>query len=110
MVSVIQGTVGPHGVVLLPVHHDQDLSFLQSVEDLPIQQLVSDNPIDRFKISILLGVTQLDEQHPDWMSDASFFFFFSPLFRGQIQAAFSYFSVKKGCFCINCTGIAPPDP
>ena len=61
---VAQRTVPPHGVVLLPPPFDQDLRLLAGVEDLAIQELVPEPPVEELAVAILPGASDLDEQRP----------------------------------------------
>ena len=52
--AVAQSTVGSDGVVVSPPFFDDDLSLLQGVEDLPIQQFVPEAGIEGLAVSVLL--------------------------------------------------------
>ena len=51
--------------VLPPPAFDQDLCFRQRKEDLPVQQLIAQLPIERFHIAVLPRTAGLDEQRLD---------------------------------------------
>ena len=52
----------PDLVVLLPPELDQDLRLLQRVEDLSVQQLIAQLPVEALDVPVLPRRTRLDEQ------------------------------------------------
>jgi hypothetical protein len=50
------------GVVMAPPILDQYLGFFQRIEDLPIEQLITQLAIEALDIAILPGAALLDEQ------------------------------------------------
>ncbi len=48
-----QSTVGSFRIEVFPPFFDQDLSLAQTVEDLAVQELVSEPSVEAFTISIL---------------------------------------------------------
>ena len=51
--AVAQSTVWSDGVVVPPPLFDDDLSLLQGIEDLPIQQFVPEAGIEGLAVSVL---------------------------------------------------------
>jgi len=50
--AIAQSTVWSFGVVVFPPFFDQDLRFTQAVEDLAIQELISEPGIEAFAVSV----------------------------------------------------------
>ena len=57
--------MGSEAVVALPPPFDQNLRLLQRVEDLSVQQLVSELAVEALDIAVLPRRAWLDEQRPD---------------------------------------------
>ena len=57
--------MGPESVVFLPPSFDDHLGLLKSIENLPIEDLISEFSIEGFVVSILPGAAWLDEQGLD---------------------------------------------
>lgn len=51
-----------YSVVVPPPLLDQDTGFLQRVEDLPVQQLIPQLPVERLDVPVLPRTARLDEQ------------------------------------------------
>ena len=54
--------MGPEGIVLLPPSLDKHLGLRQRVEQLPVQELVPEFPVQRLHISVLPGAAWLDKE------------------------------------------------
>ena len=52
-------------VVFLPPSFDDHLGFSKGIENLPIENLISELSIEGFVVSILSGACRLDEQNLD---------------------------------------------
>ena len=52
---VSQGAVGALGVVVPPPLLDDDLGFLQGIEDFTVEQLVPETGVEAFDIAVLPG-------------------------------------------------------
>lgn len=50
----------PDGVVVLPPHLDDDLGFIESVEDLTIEQLVSELAVKGFHVAVFPRAARFD--------------------------------------------------
>ena len=55
----------PQAVVETPPVGDQDLRLLEGVEDLAVQELISELAVERLHIAVLPGRAGLDEQGGD---------------------------------------------
>ena len=58
---IVQRAVWPDRVVVLPPALDQHLSFLQRIEDLPVQKFVPQLAVERFIEAVLPRAAGLDE-------------------------------------------------
>lgn len=58
--AITQSTVGSFGVVVFPPLFNQDLRFPQAVEDLPVQQFISELAVVAFNEAVLLGLSRRD--------------------------------------------------
>jgi len=54
--------MGPESVVLLPPPFDDHLDLPKGIENLPIEDLISEFSIEGLVVSILPGAAWLDEQ------------------------------------------------
>ena len=54
--------MGPESVVLLPPPFDDHLGLSKSIENLPVEHLISLFSIERFVVSVLPGAAWLNEQ------------------------------------------------
>src|SRR6185437_11210181 len=59
---ISQGAVRPLGVVELPPLLDHHVCLFERIENLSIQTLVSQLPVERFAVSVLPGTPRLDEE------------------------------------------------
>ena len=57
--------MGTMSVVMPSPPLDQDRGFLEGVEDLHVQQLVSELAVETFAVAIFPGTAGLDEQRAD---------------------------------------------
>ncbi len=55
--EVVQGAVRPESVVFLSPSFDEHLSLPEGVEDLSIQQFVSEFPVEAFTVAVFQGAT-----------------------------------------------------
>jgi hypothetical protein len=67
--AVAQRTVGSMGVVVESPPFDQDLCLKQGVEDLAVQELISELAVERLDVAVFPGRARLDEEGVD--ADAS---------------------------------------
>ncbi len=51
--AVTRSTVGSFGIVVFPPPFDDDLGFVQRVEDLSVQQFVAHAPVEALAIAML---------------------------------------------------------
>ena len=58
--AVAQCTVRSFRVVVSPPLLDQDLSLLEAIEDLAIEQFVSETGVEALAVSVLLWATRLN--------------------------------------------------
>ena len=56
--------MGTYGVVVLSPLLDDDLRFLQAVEDFSIEQLIPEFSIEALVVAVFPGAAGLDEQSP----------------------------------------------
>ena len=61
----IPESYGVEGIVLLPPPFDNHLGLFKSIENLPVENLISELSIERFVVSILPRAARLDEQSLD---------------------------------------------
>jgi hypothetical protein len=52
--------VGPYGIIFLPPALYQDLGLLQGVENLPVEQLVPQLPVEALVVTVLLGTARFN--------------------------------------------------
>ena len=57
--------MGPKSVVLSPPSFDEHLGLSKSIENLPVEHLISEFSIKRFVVPILPGAAWFDEQGLD---------------------------------------------
>ena len=57
--------MGADAVVVLPPLFDQDLGLLQRIEDLPVQEFISQLSVEGFHVTILPGTPGLDIERLD---------------------------------------------
>ena len=55
----------PEAIVLLPPPFDDHLGLSKSIENVPVERLISQFSIEGFDVSILPGASWLDEQGLD---------------------------------------------
>ena len=60
-----QRDMGPESVVLLLPPFDDHLGLSKSIENLPVEHLISQFSIERFVVSVLPGAVWLNEQGLD---------------------------------------------
>ncbi len=53
-----------YGVVMAPPGFDENLGFLEGIEDLPVQELVAQPRVEALDTAVLPGRTRLDEGGP----------------------------------------------
>jgi hypothetical protein len=59
---IAQRAMGPEGVVFSSPPFDEYLSFLQGIEDLSIQQFVSEFPVETFTVTVFPGAARFNVQ------------------------------------------------
>jgi len=52
----------PESVILLPPAFDDHLSLLKSIENLPVEHLITEFSIEGFVVPILPGAARINEQ------------------------------------------------
>ena len=84
--SVPRRAVRPKRVVLFSPPFDQGLRFPQRVEDLSLEQLVSQLSVERLDVTVLPGASRLDEESFDVQSLEPIANGFSCEFRSVVGA------------------------
>ena len=57
---VVQGAVGPEGIVFHSPPFDEHLGLLECVKDLPVEQFVPEFAVEAFTVAVLPGTAGFD--------------------------------------------------